>query len=143
MVVTEDHLFGAGMYASHFPKNLIANHEYSSTRNCHIERLWVEVGAQFARRWRAFFMRLEHTHMLNPGDPNHLWLLHALFLDDIDEDCQAFRDEWNCHPISGPGTNNKSPQVSVACYLFILYLMIPNAGSTLLRPGSFWVISRT
>jgi len=35
--------------------------------------------------------------MLNPGDPNHLWLLHALFLDDIDEDCQVFRDEWNCH----------------------------------------------
>ncbi|KAJ6592418.1 hypothetical protein B0H19DRAFT_917321 [Mycena capillaripes] len=27
----------------------------SSTRNTRIERLWVEVGTQFARRWRAFF----------------------------------------------------------------------------------------
>ena len=52
--------------------------------------------------------------MLDPGDPNHLWLLHVLFLDDIDEDCQVFRDEWNCHPISGPGMKNKSPQVSVS-----------------------------
>jgi len=75
--------------------------------------------------------------MLNPGDPNHLWLLHSLFLDDIDKDCQVFHDEWNCHPISGPGMNNKSLQVSVVCYLLILYLMIPNAGSKLLRPDLF------
>ncbi|KIM52475.1 hypothetical protein SCLCIDRAFT_44408, partial [Scleroderma citrinum Foug A] len=40
-----------------------------STRNCHIERLWVEVGSQYARRW-----------------------------------------QWNCHPISGSDTNNKSPK---------------------------------
>ncbi|KAI9572554.1 hypothetical protein HD554DRAFT_2066360 [Boletus coccyginus] len=47
--------------------------------------------------------------MLNPSNPNHLWLLHALFLDMINDNCQRFQDEWNCHPISGPNTNNKSP----------------------------------
>ena len=31
----------------------------SSTHNTQIERLWVEVGTQFARSWRAFFFRLE------------------------------------------------------------------------------------
>lgn len=31
----------------------------SSTRNTRIERLWLEVGTQFARAWRAFFSRLE------------------------------------------------------------------------------------
>ncbi|KAK7000661.1 hypothetical protein R3P38DRAFT_3616554 [Favolaschia claudopus] len=31
----------------------------TSTRNTRIERLWVEVGSQFARRWRGFFLRLE------------------------------------------------------------------------------------
>ncbi|KAI5981790.1 hypothetical protein EDC04DRAFT_2593816 [Pisolithus marmoratus] len=82
----------------------------SSTRNCRIERLWVEVGSQFARCWRAFFMRLENLHHLDPGNPAHLWLLHLLFLADIDSDCQAFQAEWNCHPISGPDTNNKSPK---------------------------------
>ncbi|KAF8546218.1 hypothetical protein OG21DRAFT_1527978, partial [Imleria badia] len=33
-----------------------------------------------------------------------------LFLDDINNDCNDFKEEWNCHPIqvSGPDTNNKS-----------------------------------
>ncbi|KIN99872.1 hypothetical protein M404DRAFT_154043 [Pisolithus tinctorius Marx 270] len=48
---------------------------YSSTQNCRIERLWVEVGSQFARHWY----------------------------------CQVFQEEWNCHPMGGAGTNNKSP----------------------------------
>ncbi|KAI6139131.1 hypothetical protein BKA82DRAFT_3988947, partial [Pisolithus tinctorius] len=80
-----------------------------STRNTRIERLWVEVGTQFARRWRAFFTRLENHHMLDYQNPNHLWLLHSLFLDTVNADCLDFRREWNCHPISGPDTNNKSP----------------------------------
>ncbi|KIK23183.1 hypothetical protein PISMIDRAFT_77201, partial [Pisolithus microcarpus 441] len=71
-----------------------------STCNSRIERLWVEVGMQFARHWRAFFTRLENQHMLNPHSPNHLWLLHLLFLDSINADCLNFQQEWNCHPIS-------------------------------------------
>ena len=91
---------------------IIAGHLRSSTRNCCIECLWVEVGSQYARRWRAFFTRLENLHGLDPGNPFHLWLLHTLFLNDVDRDGQTFRDEWNCHPISGPGTSNKSPKAS-------------------------------
>ncbi|KAJ7043418.1 hypothetical protein C8F04DRAFT_894034, partial [Mycena alexandri] len=68
---------------------------YRSTNNTRIERLWVEVGSQFARRWRVFFYRLDRTN------PHHLWLLHLLFLDLINLDCKNFRAEWNCHPISG------------------------------------------
>ena len=87
----------------------------SSTRNCRIECLWVEVGSQFARRWQAFFTQLERMHMLDAQDPSHLWLLHTLFLNDVDYDCQAFWEEWNCHPISGPDTNNKSLKVKIDC----------------------------
>lgn len=88
-----------------------------STRNTRIERLWVEVGTQFARRWRAFFTRLERLHMLDTQKSFHTWLLHILFLDDINQDCADFQEEWNCHPISGAGTNNKSPKVkSIADY---------------------------
>ncbi|KAJ6489726.1 hypothetical protein C8R45DRAFT_1138343 [Mycena sanguinolenta] len=72
----------------------------SSTNNTRIERLWVEVGSQFARRWRAFFYRLEALHGLDRTNPHHLCLLHFLFLDLINEDCTNFRAEWNCHPIS-------------------------------------------
>ena len=95
---------------------IVTGHLHSSTRNCRIERLWVEVGSQYARRWRAFFTRLENLHGLDPGNPVHLWLLHTLFLVDVNHDCQIFREEWNCHPISGSNTNNKSPKVSMNSY---------------------------
>jgi hypothetical protein len=85
----------------------------SSKRNTRIERLWVEIGTQFARRWRAFFTRLGRMHGLDRKDPAHLWLLHALFLDGINEDCAAFQNEWNSKPVRGSKTNNRSPLVSV------------------------------
>ncbi|KAJ7155284.1 hypothetical protein C8R46DRAFT_895148, partial [Mycena filopes] len=81
----------------------------SSTRNTRIERLWVEVGSQFARRWRAFFTRLGRIHALDRKTPAHLWLLHHLFLVDINNDCIEFQEEWNLHPISGRMTNDQSP----------------------------------
>ncbi|RDX53979.1 hypothetical protein OH76DRAFT_1313617, partial [Lentinus brumalis] len=72
----------------------------SSTRNTRIERMWVEVGSQFAYGWRAFFTRLERWHRLDPSNPAHLWLLHYLFLELINVDCKRFREDWNHHPIS-------------------------------------------
>ncbi|KAJ3838573.1 hypothetical protein F5878DRAFT_537229 [Lentinula raphanica] len=75
----------------------------ASTRNTRIERLWPEVGSQFARQWRAFFLRLERLHGLKREDPHHIWLLHLLFLPLINEDCQKFINTWNNHPISGRG----------------------------------------
>ncbi|KAI0717004.1 hypothetical protein C8Q76DRAFT_616779, partial [Earliella scabrosa] len=80
----------------------------SSTRNTRIERMWVEVGTQFAYQWRAFFTRLERRHHLDPTKPAHLWLLHFLFLDLINQDCATFQDHWNHHPLSGKG-GDRSP----------------------------------
>ncbi|KAJ7041723.1 hypothetical protein C8F04DRAFT_946730 [Mycena alexandri] len=82
---------------------------FRSTRNTQIERLWVEVGTQFARRWRAFFTRLGRLHHLDRKNPGHLWLLHRLFLPALNKDCQEFQEEWNLHPISGRMTSNQSP----------------------------------
>lgn len=73
--------------------------------------MWVEVGSQFARRWRAFFYRLERLHLLNIEDPRHIWLLHSLFLDRINCDCDQFCADWNAKPISGIA-NHRSPNVS-------------------------------
>ncbi|KAF8837818.1 hypothetical protein BDN67DRAFT_908587, partial [Paxillus ammoniavirescens] len=78
-----------------------------STHNTRIERMWVEVGKQFVRRWKAFFLRLERLHGLDQQNPTHLWLLHFLFLDAINEDAQRFIDEWNHHPLSTE--KNQSP----------------------------------
>ncbi|KAF5350426.1 hypothetical protein D9758_012442 [Tetrapyrgos nigripes] len=80
----------------------------SSTHNTRIERLWVEVGTQFVRAWRAFFFRLERRHYLDRKNPHHLWLLQFLFLDTINDDCKEFQKDWNAHPISGLG-HGRSP----------------------------------
>ncbi|KAF5366542.1 hypothetical protein D9758_008964 [Tetrapyrgos nigripes] len=80
----------------------------SSTHNTRIERLWVEVGTQFVRAWRAFFFRLESLHYLDRKNPHHLWLLHLLFLNSIDSDCREFQKDWNAHPISRVG-HDRSP----------------------------------
>ena len=86
-------------------------HEHiSSTRNTRIERMWVEVGTQFAYRWRAFFTRLERRHQLDTTKPAHLWLLHLIFSDALNRDCDDFRNQWNHHPISGKG-KDRSPLV--------------------------------
>ncbi|KAH6891896.1 hypothetical protein BKA70DRAFT_1119370 [Coprinopsis sp. MPI-PUGE-AT-0042] len=75
----------------------------SSTFNTRIERMWLEVGKQFARAWRAFFYRLEERHLLDRSNRAHLWLLHYLFLKEINQDCKSFQATWNAHPISGGG----------------------------------------
>ncbi|KZT19148.1 hypothetical protein NEOLEDRAFT_1078428, partial [Neolentinus lepideus HHB14362 ss-1] len=80
-----------------------------STHNTRIERLWVEVGTQFARRWRAFLTRLGRLHRLDRKNSSHLWLLHKLYLVAINDDCREFQVQWNAHPISGRRTKNRSP----------------------------------
>ncbi|KAJ3809479.1 hypothetical protein F5876DRAFT_43775 [Lentinula aff. lateritia] len=89
----------------------------SSTHNTRIERLWVEVGSQFGRAWRAFFFRLEGLHGLDRKNCHHLWLLHTLFLDEINKDCEDFQENWNAHPISGEG-RDCSPNVSTITLYF-------------------------
>ena len=82
--------------------------------NTRIEHLWVEVGRRFVHQWRAFFIQLERCHLLERSNPQHCWLLHHLFLDLINKDCQRFCDEWNAHPLSG-AAGGHSPNMS---YIF-------------------------
>ncbi|KIJ26758.1 hypothetical protein M422DRAFT_272163 [Sphaerobolus stellatus SS14] len=81
----------------------------SSTHNTRIERLWLEVGRCFARGWRAFFTRLERLHNLDHNNSQHLWLLHHLFLGEINDDCGAFEQHWNSKPIHSKEAKNQSP----------------------------------
>lgn len=65
-----------------------------------------------------FFMRLERLHGLDRENPHHLWLLHKLFLDLIEEDCRRFEREWNNHPISGRTMQNMTPIVRITAFYF-------------------------
>lgn len=98
----------------HFDLKQTDKHPFTivrSTHNQRIERLWVDVGSQFVRRWRVFFARLEDMHCLRPAEPGHLWLLHQLFLDELNSDCRSFQLEWNLHGIGGPQTHGQTPSV--------------------------------
>lgn len=105
------HLCGDRMYLP--PSERIYTNEFHndrSTHNTQIERLWVEVGSQFAQRWWAFFFWLGHLHWLDHKNPHHLWLLHFLFLEMINADCKKFQADWNAHPILGVA-KDQSPNV--------------------------------
>jgi hypothetical protein len=49
---------------------------------------------------------------LDRSNSHHLWLLHFLFLQMINEDCKKFQESWNWHPISGRG-HDRTPNVCI------------------------------
>ncbi|KIO32319.1 hypothetical protein M407DRAFT_66731, partial [Tulasnella calospora MUT 4182] len=82
-----------------------------SMHNARIERLWGEVGSQFVRRWKVFFQRLEAEFGLVKTNKAHIWLLHHLFLEEINADSVRFQDDWNRHGVTGKQTQSRAPEV--------------------------------
>jgi len=74
-----------------------------SVHNIRIERLWYDVTRGVTLKWKRFFLDLEVNHGLDPTNPHHIWLIHYLYLDDINADlCQWVRT-WNHHRMSVEG----------------------------------------
>ena len=48
-------------------------------------------------------------HGLNAEDGNHIWLLHHLFLGELNSELQAWAKGWNHHKMQLKGETNKSP----------------------------------
>jgi hypothetical protein len=74
-----------------------------------IERLWVDVTAQVGATWANHFMMLELNFGLNINNPNHIWLLHHLFLPAINSVLSFFAQSWNEHKIEIRDGPNRSP----------------------------------
>jgi hypothetical protein len=72
--------------------------------------MWVDVTQAFGSKWKAFFRELEEFHGLNPSREGHIWLLHHLFLHQIDEDAQEFVSAWNNHKMQIRGARSASPR---------------------------------
>lgn len=68
-------------------------------------------------------MRLEELHGLDRANRYHLWLLHALFLDEINQDIRSFIERWNHHGVSGTTTHNQSPHVCKPCCILLTPLL--------------------
>ncbi|KAH9929371.1 uncharacterized protein B0H18DRAFT_906142, partial [Fomitopsis serialis] len=80
-----------------------------SIHNVRIERLWVDVTAQVGAKWAEFFTTLEVHYGLDLNNDNHIWLLHLLFLDRINDELAFFADGWNHHRIQIRDGPNRSP----------------------------------
>ncbi len=46
---------------------------------------------------------------LNPDLPSHIWLLHYLFLDKLNENITEWANAWNNHKMHIPGIGTRSP----------------------------------
>ncbi|KAJ7894236.1 hypothetical protein B0H14DRAFT_2334518 [Mycena olivaceomarginata] len=82
----------------------------TSVHNIRIERLWVDWTNGVGRKWVNFFYELEVSGGLLVDRPEHLWLLHHLFLNAINEDAQEWADAWNSHKITIPNERKQSPR---------------------------------
>jgi hypothetical protein len=58
----------------------------------------------------VFFSDLEMWNGLNIDSATHLWLLHHLFLPEINTDAQDWTGTWNYHVIELQGQRSRSPR---------------------------------
>ncbi|KAE8192335.1 hypothetical protein CF336_g4472 [Tilletia laevis] len=80
-----------------------------STRNQRIERMWVDVQRWNTAKYKAMFETLEDDGILDVASPIHLWVLHVVFLPQLNRALQHFADVWNRHPIR-TANHNWSPE---------------------------------
>ncbi|RDX47058.1 hypothetical protein OH76DRAFT_1355006 [Lentinus brumalis] len=81
-----------------------------SVHNTRIERLWFDVTSGFGGKWKTFFLELEQHCGLDPDVPQHLWLVHHLFLHALNEDAQDWAESWNAHRLHIRGEQAASPR---------------------------------
>ncbi|TDL14461.1 hypothetical protein BD410DRAFT_734057 [Rickenella mellea] len=81
-----------------------------SVHNTRIERLWYDVTHGYGQKWKNFFLDLEHNHGLDPSRTSHIWLLHHLFLNAVNEDAQEWAEAWNSHKMGIRGERQRSPR---------------------------------
>ena len=108
------HIYGAG-------KNHIVSirsqrvcslvwHYGRSVHNIRIERLWCNVTRGFGVKWKDFFQGLEMYDNLDVNLDAHIWLLHFLFLQRINQDAAQWAEAWNHHPITIRGDHPRTPR---------------------------------
>lgn len=77
--------------------------------NVRIERLWADITAQIGATWADLFTILEVRHGLNINNVYHIWLLHYLFLRQINDQLRFFMEGWNQHQLRIRDGPNRSP----------------------------------
>ena len=72
--------------------------------------MWVDVTTGFGSKWKQLFYDLEVFDGLDTDNVGHIWLLHHLFLPEINTDAQEWAGAWNNHTIALQGQRSRSPR---------------------------------
>jgi hypothetical protein len=80
-----------------------------SVHNIRIERLWVDITAQVGASWAEAFTDLEVNYGLDINNTHHIWLLHHLFLQTLNDQLSFFAESWNQHRMQIRDGPNRSP----------------------------------
>ena len=80
----------------------------TSVHNQRIEKLWRDVNRIVVSPFLNVFLYLESHNVLEPCNEVHLYCLHLVYLDLINEASNEFLGVWNNHPITTE--TNSSPQ---------------------------------
>ncbi|KAJ7763756.1 hypothetical protein B0H16DRAFT_1661738 [Mycena metata] len=81
-----------------------------SVHNIRIERLWVDFARGVGNKWIDFFYELELYYGLSHDNAAHIWLIHHLFLDAINQDVQDWAEAWNSHKLTRGNGRRRSPR---------------------------------
>ncbi len=79
----------------------------TSTHNQRIERLWGDTNRGITEFYWVLFTELSDTHHVDFENESHVYIIHHLFLDCINEDLQSFKLMWNNHKLRTE--HNKTP----------------------------------
>ena len=63
-----------------------------SVHNTWVEHLWYDVTHEYGQKWKNLFLELETHYGLNPTNLMHIWLLHHLFLEEVNQDAQDWAE---------------------------------------------------
>ena len=85
------------------------NEKFRSVHNICIERLWVDITAQVGASWAEAFTNLEMNFGLDINNIHHIWLLHHLFLQSLNDQLSFFAESWNQHCMQIRDGSNRSP----------------------------------
>ena len=77
--------------------------------NTRIERLWVDIVHDLSSKWKELFEVLEIHHGLDPDRMAHVWLVHHLFLNEMNAELIEWVQGWNSHKMQLRGQRNQSP----------------------------------
>lgn len=80
----------------------------TSVHNQRIERLWRDVNHVVVSRFLNIFLYLEAQGVLDPHNELHLFALHLVYIDLINDTLKEFVGQWNNHPVTT--ANNLSPR---------------------------------